>query len=59
MNVGDLVKIDDNHDGMKGKLALVIQTLPSTAEVVVQCVESDTPWIFQLDQLMLVSEVRK
>lgn len=59
MKVGDLVKIDDNQDGIKGELALIVQTLPRSGEVVVQCIQNNTPWIYYLDQLVLVSKVKK
>jgi len=58
MRIGDLVKINDNQDDKMGDLATVVQVLPFTGEVVVQCIKSDTPWIYYLDQLILISEVR-
>ena len=59
MRIGDLVKINDNQDDKMGDLATVVQTLPFTGEVVVQCVKSNTPWIYYLNQLILISEVKK
>ena len=59
MKVGDLVKITDNQDGLNEELAVVIQTLPSTGEVVIHHIRDNTPWIYYVDQLTLLSEVRK
>ena len=58
-SVGDLVKITDNQDGLNEELAVVIQTLPSTGEVVIHHIRDNTPWIYYVDQLTLLSEVRK
>jgi len=59
MKVGDLVKINDNQDGLIGRLATVLRTLPKTGEVVVHCVQDNTPWIYYTHQLTLLSEVQK
>ena len=59
MRVGDLVRIDDNQDGLRGTFAVVTQILLFTGEVVVQCVQDNTPWIYYLNQLTLLSEVKK
>ena len=59
MRVGDLVKINDNQDGMSGRLATVIRALPKTGEVVIHCVQDNTPWIYYTHQLILLSEVQK
>ena len=59
MRVGDLVKIATIQDGLYGELATVVQALPSTGEVVVHCVRGNSPWIYYIDQLTLLSEVKK
>jgi len=59
MKVGDLVKINDNQDGISGELAVVIRALPTTDEVVIHCIQDNTPWIYYTHQLTLLSEVQK
>ena len=55
----DTFKINDNQDGLIGRLATVLRTLPKTGEVVVHCVQDNTPWIYYTHQLTLLSEVQK
>jgi hypothetical protein len=44
---------------MSGNLATVIRALPETGEVVIHCVQDNTPWIYYTHQLTLLSEVQK
>jgi hypothetical protein len=51
MSIGTLVKIVDDQDGIQGLIALVIDKVPNSDEVVVELVTDNSLWIYFPNQL--------
>ena len=56
MNVGALVKITDNQDGIQNRVGLVVDSVPGSSEVVVELVSDKTLWIYFPNQVEVIDE---
>jgi len=56
VNVGALVKITDNQDGIQNRVGLVVDSVPGSSEVVVELVSDKTLWIYFPNQVEVIDE---
>jgi len=57
MSIGTLVKIVDDQDGIQGLIALVVDKVPNSTEVVVELVTDNSLWIYFPSQLKELNNV--
>ena len=56
MNIGALVKVTDNQDGIQNRVGLVVDSVPGSSEVVVELVSDKTLWIYFPNQVEVIDE---